>query len=132
MSTATVTISLTELDELRRAKIDRENELAACKRELAEAKLNTSDDKTTRTLTELARNAIKVAAFAVSQMPPEATKGWPSAALRKVVELMPMLPDHDQNDCELAMDFTAFASECERWERYRASPTYSSQTHKIV
>lgn len=131
MSNATVTIPLIELDELRQRRVDAENELARVRVELAEARLNSSDDGVTRSLTKLSRHLLKVAAFAVSQMPPEASKGWPSDDLDFVVALLPTLPDYSTNDRELASDFSAFSSECQRWARYRTSPEYLNRQKTV-
>ncbi len=118
---AQITIDLTEFDALRDARKAAEENAARLERELIQARLNAGDALTTKGLTKIARSAMTIARFAVANLPPESTRNWPSSALREISELIGILPDYSTDDGEMAGEFRAFASEVERFEKWRAS-----------
>lgn len=119
---ATVTLPLTEWQAQMDLRQEAEKQAANFKRQLIEARMQTGGDPARcRSLNELARNLLSVTRFAVSQLPPESHRNWPARELRGAAQLLPMLNDHDQNDREIASEFQAFADECERWDRARAT-----------
>jgi hypothetical protein len=120
MSNATVTIPLDEwtahqgeLETARRKAAELETQLAA-------AKLLVGDDRTVKALNELARAQGVIVAFAVGNLSPETIRNWPIKELRKTIGLAPVLAAYNQVDREQCVEWEAFASECERWERERA------------
>jgi hypothetical protein len=121
-SSATVTIPLDEWDEEKNRRVTAENEAAALRKQLVDLKLESGDPKITKALTELSRKLLDGVRFAIAQMPPEATKGWPAESLREAVALLPMLPDYSTDDSDLAREIKAFAAECDRYALLRSGP----------
>jgi hypothetical protein len=95
-----------------------EKDAAALRVELAAARMADPTDTITK-VTAFARDAMIVARFAVSNLPPETIKSWPHEVLKRVAETMNVLPDFSTNDRDLALDLIAFAKDCEQYELRR-------------
>ena len=115
MSTATVTVEYAEFQELQNKRREAEEEVAALKKQITEAKISASDPH----LLALSRAAIEVVRFAVASLPPEAYAGWPFESLAQVAEQVPHMPDATADHTELSMTLKTFAKECEELERRR-------------
>ena len=87
-------------------------------RALVEAKLDAGNGST-RDLVELLRCLLTCTRFAVGELPPETTKGWPSGDLKRAAELLSKMPDHTVDDISIASEFRGFIEDCERIGRYR-------------
>lgn len=112
---ATVSISLEDLQHLQKARETAEQEVSRLQAQITQAKIEASD----QTLLATVRAAIEVVRFAVSQLPPESTKGWPTDALKRVAAHVPQLPDASIDDGELSVTLVSFAHECETYEQRR-------------
>jgi hypothetical protein len=95
-----------------------EKDAAALREELKAARMIDPTD-TIQKVTTFARDAMVVARFAVSNLPPETIKSWPYETLKRVAETMNVLPDFDTNDRDLTIDLLAFARDCEQYELRR-------------
>jgi hypothetical protein len=115
MQSATVNIQLSELMAVQRGKEEAEALAAKLQEQLREAVTKASD----QLLLQAARMGIAITRFAVSQLPPESTMGWPTSDLIKLAELIPQLPDATIDDTELSITLASFARECETFERRR-------------
>jgi len=104
-----------QLIDSRDAALAKNAELA---RALVEAKLDAGDGST-RNLVELLRCLLTCTRFAVGELPPETTKGWPSGDLKRAAELLAQMPDHTVDDVSIASEFRGFIEDVERTERYR-------------
>ena len=117
---ATIQMDLQEYDRLRENARAQELEILRLQDQLQAALLNAGGDERVGNLTSLARALLQCTRFAVSQMPPEATKGWPLEDLLQAAGMLQHLPDHSAVDSEISLAFRQFASECARVERGRA------------
>lgn len=122
MQSATVNIALSDLMQLQRAKEDAEAQIAKLQDQLREEATKASDP----ILLQAARAGIQVTRFAVSQLPPESTMGWPTNDLLKIAELLPQMPDATVDDGELGVTLASFARECEIFERRRRPQAVNS------
>jgi hypothetical protein len=115
MQSAMVNIQLSELMAVQRGKEEAEALAAKLQEQLREQTTKASD----QLLLQVARLGISITRFAVSQLPPESTMGWPTTDLAKLAELIPQLPDASVDDSELSVTLTSFAAECATFERRR-------------
>ena len=116
---AHITMDLAEYEQIKQARTDAENVAAKLREDLKLAMLAKPD---LGSLTELSRNLLTVARFAVGNLPPETTKGWPCDALRTASQLLQALPDHSLDDASLAIELRNFADEAATFERARNLP----------
>lgn len=64
-------------------------------------------------LNDLARACIEIVRFAVANLNPESTRGWPTKALERIADLMPALTDaNPADDNVFAGELRAFALDC--------------------
>jgi hypothetical protein len=115
MTTATVSIPYSEFQAIKEAREKAEQEVATIKRQITEEMIEASNQETRI----VARAALEVARFAVANLPPEVTIGWPTEALRAIAKSLPSMPDATLDDPELAITLDHFAMECERFEARR-------------
>ena len=118
---ATVSLPYSELQMLQETTKKAEEKVAELQQQLTQAKVEASDP----ILLKLARDAIAIVRFAVSQLPAESTKGWPHEALLAVAEALPQLPDATTDDVELSVTLASFSRECKMYEQRRAVMTGS-------
>lgn len=114
-SNATVTIPLTEFMEVQNARAAAEQKAAALEKQLNEAKIAAND----ATTYAIARDALEVVRFAIGNLPPETTRGWPVSKLRALSENLPKLDGASQDDQEYAITMRYFADEIEKCEAQR-------------
>lgn len=107
-----------EFKALEQRATDALAETSRLRGELLAAKLDQGDGAI-RKLVELTRALLHCTRFAVGQLPPETTKGWPIADLKQAGELLAEMPDHTVDDYSIASEFRSFAEDCARIERYR-------------
>lgn len=123
---ATITLGLDEWNQLNADKQSLANELAEMKQKLADANLEalsgSGDTTKGRQLDTLVRSAVDVVRFAVANLPPECTPGWPVVALLNVAENIEALPTYTDIDRDLRIELLAFAKTAEEHEtrRYRS------------
>lgn len=125
---ATITLPLTEWNTLIADKQALANEIAELRKLLDEARLDgvaRPGNSNGKKLDALVRNAIDVVRYAVSNLPPECTPGWPVEALRTVAENIEALPTYDNIDRDLRVELLAFVEQAEENEdrRRRKSKT---------
>lgn len=113
--TATVNIPMDEFQALQHSKTSAEAEANNLREQIRTMKVQASD----QTLLVVARAGIEIVRFAVSQLPPESTIGWPTLALSKIASLLEDMPDANADDSELAVTLAGFARECEAFEERR-------------
>lgn len=70
-------------------------------------------------LDELVRQAMFVVRFAVANLPPEMTPGWPVDSLKRVVDNLDALPTYSTDDADLRNELLAFVKEIEVEEARR-------------
>ncbi len=116
MSTATVTMEYAEFQELQNKRKEAEEEVAALKAQITEAKIKASDPH----LLALARGALDVVRYAVASLPPESHRGWPFESLTQVADHVIFMPDATPDHTELAMTLRTFATECKVHEHRRS------------
>lgn len=119
MSGATVTIDYAQFQEIQNKRNDAEKRVAELEAQVAKLKLAGGGDVSVEKLTLLARQLMEIARFAVGNLPPESTRGWPVGALTTSANLLKELPDHTIADQEMGIEWMSFASEAERFERRR-------------
>jgi hypothetical protein len=122
----TVQLTGEEYDTLRNAKIHAENVAAELRNELVVARATDPSGRIMQ-LTTLARAMLDVAKFAVANLPPETTVGWPTARLLAVTQLLQHLPDFDVNDEELVVELQAFIREVQQHDRRRYTERQQQQ-----
>jgi hypothetical protein len=115
MQSATVNIPLSELMELQRAREVAELEASKLREQLRQETTAASD----QVLLTMARAGIEVMRFAVANLPPESTKGWPLEAMRTIATNLPLMPGATIDDGELSVTLASFAKECEVFEQRR-------------
>lgn len=118
---AQITLSLEEYQILVDARKEAENKTASLQHALADLKLIASDPGTVKALTDLARHALTLARFAVGNLPPESTRGWPVESLEIIGSLLPALPTFTVDDGDLGREFHSFAQEVRRFDRRHAA-----------
>lgn len=120
MSTATVAISLNDLDVLRQAKIR-----ADARIQELETKLVTTERAALggdlAGYIEAIETATIIIQYAVANLPPETSPGWPYEKLRLLATHLGALPGFTATMRDIAGDFVKRASEIEPYERERAA-----------
>lgn len=114
-STATVTIALSELTEIQRARETAEQRAAVAEQSLREGKIAAND----ATTYAVARDALDVVRFAIANLPPETTRGWPVEKLRSLAENLMKLDGATTDDNEFAITMRYFADEIDKCEVQR-------------
>lgn len=71
-------------------------------------------------LNQLTRATFEIVRFAVANLNPENTRGWPTKALNSVADLMATLPDYQTDDGDFATELRSFARDCEDYALDRA------------
>lgn len=119
---AQITLSLEEYEEIKRAKALAEQEFADISKAMIDLRMNSDGGvMALHGLCSLTRKALSVACFAVANLPPETTRGWPTKTLRELAALIPILPDYTVNDHDLMNELVAFAIEAEAQDQRRRS-----------
>jgi len=111
----TLTLSLEDYNALQLAKQQALEETAEVRRQLEAAKFVDGDARVA-VVTRFARDCLTVARFAVANLAPELTRGWPFEALRRIADTIDVLPDYTLQDRDMAIDLRSFARECEQHE----------------
>lgn len=124
MSTATVTIPLTEFQEITNTREEALKRAAAAEKRLNEEKIAANDGATYA----IARAALDVVRLAIGNLPPETTRGWPISALRVIAEQLPVMDGASTDDKDLATTIGYFADECAKCELQRKA---QADAHKI-
>lgn len=124
---ATVTIELTELDEIRTRERKAIDDLAKIQAELVEAKKADPRNRIAGLLT-LSRTMLDVVRFAVGNLPPETIRNWPVESLRLIARDLKWLPDFNADDESLVGELMLFAREIERVEAERKNLQSAKQT----
>jgi hypothetical protein len=117
-TTAQITISLDEYNAVIAGRQQAEADAQKLREQLVEAKLADPAGRVL-SLTALARTCLEIVRFTVGNVPPDSGLRWPRAALLKVADLLPVLPDYTVDDRELATEFKVFAREVGDVERRR-------------
>ena len=120
MSTATMTLSFSEYQALLDDKKKLVEEAADLQRQLTAAKLEDPSGRLAPVLA-FARDCLTVTRYAVANLAPELSVGWPFVELRRIATALPSLPDATINDRDMAIDLHAFARDCEAHETRRAN-----------
>lgn len=118
---STVNLTLEDYTALQQAKVNAENERAELQKKYDALRLANGTKQDITALNTAVRRCADVARFAVANLPPESTKGWPFAELRVLADSVDALPDAGPNDKTLAIELRAFAAECEKHEHRRAA-----------
>jgi hypothetical protein len=121
MEGASITIPYMEWEEVRSARAKVEEELAEVKAKLQEARLG-GNDADTRRLAEALENLYPVVQFAMANLDPIATRGWPHEALAQFAKLLPDLPISPFIR-ESTNDLRMFARNASEWEQARKEGT---------
>ncbi len=114
-NSASVTIQLSEFQAIQQACAEAKLEVAKLRDQLRDVKIGSSDQASI----DVARAALEVVRYAVSSMPPESNRNWPGAALRVIAARLPLMPDVQQDDYELASTLGYFANEVDLYEKRR-------------
>lgn len=70
-------------------------------------------------LNALVRAQLEITRFAVANLNPENTRGWPTKALISVADLLSAMPDFTPDDTVLAIELRSFASTCDSYALQR-------------
>lgn len=108
---AQVTLTMDEYNELKTAKEQALEEVARLKANAFRAVLDSDATGTIKALNELARTQLQVIRFAMANLPPEDTRGWPMIALEGIAGKLELLPDRTDDDTSLSLELRAFAKE---------------------
>jgi hypothetical protein len=118
---AQITMTLEEWNNELNARQLVEGQLAKLRGELDTARrisfesISLNADK----LDAVVRASLVLTRFAVANLPPEVTPGWPTAALQEVIDGLPVLPSYGIDDADLVIEFRAMARDIEEHERRR-------------
>lgn len=116
---ATHTLTDVEYGDLINAREEALKDNARLQAELVEAK-KTDPANRVAPLNELVRAAFEIVRFAVANLNPESTRGWPTKALNDVADRIPTLVDYTSDDGDLATELRSFARDCEAYALQRA------------
>lgn len=117
---AVVSVPIDEWDDIRNAKQRLINENAELLKKLAEAERTDPTGRLEPTLAAI-EAATPVIQFAVSNLHPDAVRGWPHGALRDFADRLETLPGATQLQKELAIELRAFAIQARARENERAN-----------
>jgi hypothetical protein len=95
-----------------------ETRAAALEAELIRVKLEDPANRLAP-LNALARAQLEVIRFAVANLTPETTRGWPTKALERIAALLPTMPDVTADDRDLATELLSFMRDCESYALVR-------------
>jgi hypothetical protein len=70
-------------------------------------------------LNKLARAQLHIVRFAVANLNPENTRGWPTKALEEIADLLPTMPDFKADDSDLATELRSFSRDCAAYALHR-------------
>lgn len=116
---ASHTLDDEEYQALQRARRGNEERIATLEAELVLVKQEDPANRI-KPLMQLARAELTIVRFAVANLNPESTRGWPTAALDLIADLLPTLPDYSADDGDLANELRAFKRDCEQYALVRA------------
>lgn len=116
---APITLSLAQVDGLRRMVQQAQTRIAELERELATAR---GADQTGRVgeLAQLVRSLLTIARFAFANLPPSETPGWPGKAIAEVVGRLEQMPDFTPDDAVLITEMRLFVADIQQYELERA------------
>ncbi|MCC6619378.1 MAG: hypothetical protein IT341_10130 [Chloroflexi bacterium] len=124
MDSATVTMPLENLDEMR-AKIGRlEKQVAELRRRKRDTEVAQVSVES-KALIDGMLAARNVVAWAAGMLPPETTKGWPAAALATFAEQLKKVAGDDDDVVITANDLLHFVDEIAKVEQVRQARTAS-------
>jgi hypothetical protein len=114
---AEIKLTLDEYNDLVHKRNAAENEAAALRAQLVDARLT---DPQVKAITQVGRDALVIARFAVANLPAEVTRNWPWRTLLDICDRLPQMPDHGSDDVTLMAELRTFAAECQYHEERRA------------
>jgi len=120
---ASVTLPLTELDDIRNTVQTRDAKIAELEAALTAAEISDASGRIDL-LVEALSTAMPIIAFAVANLDPTTVRGWPHKELSDFAARLPSLPGATPLQKEVAIELGAFAKECEFWWRKRLDPTF--------
>lgn len=118
----TVTMTAEEYDTLKKQSTDKDTMIADLNKKIVEARMGDPNASVAQ-LTQLVRSMLPIVQFAVANLSPTFTKGWPVQALLDTAGWLPALPDFSPFDAELGGELAKFANECASWaDKRRTTP----------
>ena len=111
-------MSLDELHEMQGKIRQAQEKCDALEKLIVKAK-SEDPSKRVQRLMALARDQLEVTRFAVANLPPETTRGWPWERLIKIAKRIEDLPDFGEDDRSLMIELVTFANEAAAHEEAR-------------
>ena len=119
-SEPTVTVKLSDFDKLRDQLREAQNKNYELDKQLTAAKLVDVDGSgVTKQLLDGFHAAVKVVQFAVGNLDPQATAGWPHKALVDIADAIEKIPGIDQHVREMPGELRYTAQIAAGYEKYR-------------
>lgn len=108
-------MSMVDWETEKALRADVERELAKVRAELVDARTHglTAAGVDAMRLDGVVRDAVMLVRFAVGNLPPESTPGWPVTQLKNVIAGLPALPSYGIDDATLKTELDAFVREIE-------------------
>ena len=125
---ATVSIPLSEFQEIQQAKDKAEKEASQLREQIRQATITASDS----VLFALSKKSLDIVRFAIANLPPESTKAWPIESLREIAKLLPQAAGATIDDEEFAVTIASFARECEMFEARRQVRITNASNGKVA
>jgi len=119
IDTATVTLTLGQLQELQTKIVALEKEIADARRTIDSGRLG-DPESSARALSTTLTDSLAVVRFAVANLDPLTVRGWPYDELRRVGAAIATLPGVSDFVRELSNTLVEFANRAEGWEQARA------------
>lgn len=116
---ATVTIQLNDLDKLRKDLAMRDKLIEGLREEVHAARAYDPTNKVTE-LYAAVQAALPVVRFAVANLPPEMSPGWPYLALHSIGTMLQTIPGATVTDIELGLELVSMSREIAPFEQARA------------
>ena len=122
LETATITLSYEAFRTLQDKAADLERQLVTMQTTQTQTKLADTGEEGAKILAGLLA-ARRVVGFAISELPPESTRGWPLVELRAFAEMLRDVRCDDPDVPESGRDFLRFVDEAEAVEAMRRDET---------
>lgn len=114
----TITINLSQYDQLRGELRDATANAYALQKQLDAARLGGADGLAAR-YHQAFHTAMRVVQFAVANCPPETVAGWPHVDLAELADTLLTLDNVDRHLAEAAPEFKLFAGQAANYEAFR-------------